>query len=195
LQLQKLSETWATFTKSPTGRKINKVLPRLLKATSLPEALRILEKETNFRFDLVLMQLQDPRIRQIFVAQAVKPVGQFFAGFKVPSELKQVLNKADDLIHNKMGLQVREFIDPVLEYIKSTFGITKESVLDLKAEDAEKIASDILTREVLEPLVQVYGGYEIARRNPQCAPFVYCQMNKLVSDLNFIRRNVVKSAR
>jgi hypothetical protein len=194
--IQSTIQAWQNFVKSPVGQKINKLLPRLLKSESLPQALRLLEKETSFRFDVILRQLQDPIVRKILVSQSVKPIGRFIKNIVLPNELKEVLTKADDLLNKKFGMsfKAKEFIEPIGDYIRTTFKITKESLLDLKPEDVEKIASDILNNEVLEPLTFVWDAYEKARKNGQCAPFIYCQLNHNFYQDNFIKRSVVKTA-
>jgi len=196
LKLNEMIKIWQDFVKSPVGQKINKLLPRLLKSESLPQALRLLEKETSFRFDIILQQLQDPIIRKILVGQTVKPIGRFIKNIVLPNDLKEVLAKADDLLNKKFGLsfKAKEFIEPTVDYIRSTFKITKESLLDLKPEDVEKIASDILNNEVLEPLTYVWDAYEKARQNTQCASFIFCQLNHNFYQDNFIKRNVIKTA-
>lgn len=122
LQLQKITQMWTEFARSSLGQKVNRVLPRLLKAESLPEALRLIERETAFRFDVVLAQFQDPTIRKIFVAQLVKPLGQFIKGLKaqVPAEAKKVWARADEVLNTKMGLgpTIKEWVDPVNQYIR-----------------------------------------------------------------------------
>ncbi|CAL8132790.1 unnamed protein product [Orchesella dallaii] len=196
LQLQEMMKWWTDFIKSPTGQKVNRVLPRLLKSETLPDALRIIEKEMSFRFDMILRQIQDPAIRQFMVAQAVRPVGEFFRGIKVPSDLKEVINKADDVLNNKMGFgeKTKEYIEPVTQYIRETFKITKESLLDLRPEDIEKIASDILNNEVLEPMTSVWDAYGKAVEHSTCANFIFCQLNNNFFSQNFIRRYVIKTS-
>jgi hypothetical protein len=186
---------WTDFARSPVGQKVNRVLPRLLKAESLPDALRIVEKETAFRFDQVLRQFNDPTVRKIFVAQLVKPLGQFVKGFKVPADFKKVMTRADEVFSKmEFASTVKEYADPINQYIRETFKITKESLLDLSQEDIERIASDILNKEVLLPLSYVYDAYEKARENPICAKFVFCQLNRNFYHENFIRRHVIKTA-
>ncbi|ODM88724.1 hypothetical protein Ocin01_17957 [Orchesella cincta] len=196
MQIQEMMKWWTDFIKSPTGQKVNRVLPRLLKSETLPDALRIIEKEMSFRFDMILRQIQDPAIRQFMVAQAVRPVGEFFRGIKVPSDLKEVINKADDVLNNKMGFgeKTKEYIEPVTQYIRETFKITKESLLDLRPEDIEKIASDILNNEVLEPMTSVWDAYGKAIEHSTCASFVFCQLNNNFFSQNFIRRYVIKTS-
>lgn len=196
LQINELVKQWTAFSKSPLGIKVNRVLPRLIKSETLPDALRLLEKETSFRFDVILRQLQDPTFRRILVSQAVKPIGQFFKSITIPKDLKEVLTKADDILNNKLGLGVKakEFIEPVFTYIRDTFSITHESLLDLKSEDIERIATDILNKEMLEPLGAVWDAHEKARKNSQCAQFIYCQLNHNYYNENFIRRNVIKTS-
>ena len=196
LKINEIIKQWTTFAKSPLGMKVNRVLPRLLKSETLPDALRILEKETSFRFDIILRQIQDPHIRSMLVAQTVKPIGQFFETITIPKDLKEVLNKADDLLNNKLGLGVKakEFIEPVFNYIRDTFHITRESLMDFKAKDIEKIATDVLNNEILQPLTVVWDAHEKARKNSQCASFVYCQLNYNFYNENFIRRNVIKTS-
>jgi len=162
----------------------------------LPDALRLIEHETAFRFDVILRQFQDPTIRKIFVSQLVRPIGQFFKGLKVPSDIKTVMARADKVLNDKMGLgpTIKEYVDPVTQYIRETFKITKESLLDLSPEDVEKIASDILNKEVLSPLTNVYDAYEKARENTICAKFIFCQLNHNFYNENFIRRNVIKTS-
>src|SRR5690349_10775342 len=103
LRLNELTKMWQNFAKSPLGQKLNRVVPRLLKSESLPEALRLLERETSFRFDVILLQLQDPQIRKILVAQTVKPIGKFFKSVPIPVDLKIVLARIDALL-TKMGV-------------------------------------------------------------------------------------------
>jgi len=67
-------------------------------------------------------------------------------------------------------------------------------LLDLKAEDIEKIASEVLNNEVLEPLTSVWEVYQKAIKNSQCSQFIFCQLNQNFYQENFIRRNVIKSA-
>lgn len=197
LQIQEMMKWWGDFIKSPTGQKVNRVLPRLLKAQTLPDALRIIEKEMAFRFDMILRQIQDPNIRQLMVAQAVKPVGEFFRGIKVPSDLKEVINKADDVLNNKMGLgdKTKAYIEPITQYIRETFKISKESLLDLSPTDIEKIASDILNKEVLEPMTSVWDAHQKSIDHSTCASFIFCQLNNNFYSANFIRRYVIKTSR
>lgn len=197
LQIQQMMQWWTDFIKSPTGQKVNRVLPRLLKAETLPDALRIIEKEMSFRFDMVLRQVQDPNIRRMMVAQAVRPIGEFFKGLRVPSDLKDVINKADDVLNNKMGLadKTKSYIEPVTQYIRETFKISKESLLDLSPADVEKIASDILNKEVLEPMTFVWDAYGKAIDHSTCATFVFCQLNNNFYNENFIKRYVIKTSR
>ena len=196
LKLNEMFKMWQDFNKSPIGQKVNRIVPRLLKSETLPDALRLLEKETSFRFDVVLLQLQDPRVRKIFVSQTVKPIGRFFQGITIPTDLKEVLAKADEILNNKLGLGVKakEFIEPTFNYIRDKFHITRESLLDLKPEDVEKIATDVLNNEVLAPLTHVWDAYSKAKENTQCAEFIFCQLNYNFYDDNFIKRNVIKSA-
>lgn len=195
LQLQQITKMWTDFATSPVGQKVNRVVPRLLKAESLPEALRIVEKETAFRFDMVLRQFQDPTVRKMFVAQLARPIGQFFKGMKVPTDFKKVMARADEVFSKmEFAATVKEYADPVTQYIRETFKITKESLLDLSPEDIEKIASDVLNKEVLQPLTYVYDAYQKARENSICAKFVFCQLNRNFYNENFIRRHVIKTA-
>lgn len=119
LQLQQITKMWTDFAKSPVGQKVNRVLPRLLKAENLPDALRIVEKETAFRFDQVLRQFEDPTVRKIFVAQLVRPIGQFVKGFKVPADFKKVMNRADEVFSKmEFASTVKEYADPITQYIR-----------------------------------------------------------------------------
>jgi hypothetical protein len=119
LQLQQITQMWTDFARSPVGQKVNRVLPRLLKAESLPDALRIVEKETAFRFDQVLRQFNDPTVRKIFVAQLVKPLGQFVKGFKVPADFKKVMTRADEVFSKmEFASTVKEYADPINQYIR-----------------------------------------------------------------------------
>jgi hypothetical protein len=196
LQITELVKQWTTFISSPLGQKVNRILPRVLKSQSLPDALRILEKETSVRFDVILRQLQDPVFRQILVGQAVKPIGRFFESITIPNDFKDVLARADDVLNNKLGLGVKakETIEPVFNYIRDTFQITHESLLDFKAADIEKIATDVLNKEILDPLGAVWDAHEKARKNSVCAQFIYCQLNHNYYNENFIRRNVIKTS-
>src|ERR1700679_3617417 len=101
LRINEMLKMWQDFIKSPMGQKINRVVPRLLKAETLPDALRLLERETAFRFDVILLQLQDPTIRKLFVAQSVKPIGKFVKSITIPTDIKEVLNKADEILGKK----------------------------------------------------------------------------------------------
>jgi hypothetical protein len=195
LKINEMLKVWQDFIRSPLGQKINRVLPRLLKSETLPDALRLLEKETSFRFDVILLQLQDPMIRKLLVAQTVKPIGKFIKGITIPTDFKEVLTKADELF-NKLGLGVKakEFIEPAFNYIRDTFKITRESFMDLTVEDVEKIASEVLNNEVLAPLTFVWDAYQKARENTQCAQFIFCQLNYNFYQENFIKRNIIKSS-
>jgi len=120
-------------------------------------------------------------------------VGEFLRGMKVPTDVRKVIERADDVLLEKMGL--REWVGPSVEYIRTTFNIQKPSLLDLDPTDLERIISDVLQNEVLLPLSNnVYDAYLKARDNTMCAKFVFCQLNHQFYQENFIRRNIVKTA-
>jgi len=175
------------------GKKLNYLLPRLFKAKTLPDALRLLEKETSIRFDTILMQLKDKTVRRILVKQMIQPATNFLKKVKIPSDMKQLVAKADDLLNNKLKLDITvNWIEPIILYIKDRFKISRDSLMDLKPEDIEAIIHELLNDELFEPLSVVLDVHAKAKENYQCREFIFCQLNYNYYDTNFIRRNIIK---